>query len=157
MLTFRIQKPNVCIMLIIETLARGNNNLSLSIPTQFFDMLPLPIVVVKVEEGTLNHPFVYLNSCFTQIIGWSLEEIPDKEHWWATVYPEPQYQEVVKRNWEISVESTAINNDSFVIMTTNITTKHNGIKRFKVYTEITSALLEGHYVVAFEEISESIY
>ena len=55
----------------------------------------------------------------------------------------------------MTMESKGSNNDNFVIMTVNIMTKHNGSKRFKVYTELESALLEGYYVVAFEETSES--
>jgi len=118
-------------------------------------MLPLPIVVVKIIEDTLNHPLEYLNASFSESIGWSLEEIPDKEHWWQTAYPDPQYQKVVERLWEMSIESEGSNNDGFIFMTVNIMTKHNGTKRFNVYTELQSALLDGHYVVAFEEISES--
>ena len=127
------------------------------IPTKFFDMLPLPIIVVKIIEETLNHPLVYLNASFSKVIGWDLEEIPDKEHWWQIAYPDPQYQKVVERLWEMTMESKGSNNDNFVIMTVNIMTKHNGSKRFKVYTELESALLEGYYVVAFEETSESAF
>lgn len=51
-------------------------------------MLPLPILVVENIEGSLSHPHVYLNSSFSHIIGWSLEGIPDKEHWWKLTYPD---------------------------------------------------------------------
>ena len=124
------------------------------IPTKFLDMLPLPILVVEKTEQTLNHPVVYLNLNFSKIIGWNLDEIPDKEHWWRTAYPDPQYQKAVERLWEISIESKNLDNDNLVLMTVNIMTKNNGIKRFKVYTEMESALLDGYYVVAFEEIIE---
>ncbi len=127
-------------------------NLAMLIPTKFLDMLPLPILVVEKTEQTLNHPVVYLNLNFSKIIGWNLDEIPDKEHWWRTAYPDPQYQKVVERLWEISIESKNLDNDNLVLMTVNIMTKNNGIKRFKVYTEMESALLDGYYVVAFEEI-----
>jgi hypothetical protein len=129
-------------------------NLAMLIPTKFLDMLPLPILVVEKTEQTLNHPVVYLNLNFSKIIGWNLDEIPDKEHWWRTAYPDPQYQKVVERLWEISIESKNLDNDNLVLMTVNIMTKNNGIKRFKVYTEMESALLDGYYVVAFEEIIE---
>ena len=129
-------------------------NLAMLIPTKFLDMLPLPILVVEKTEQTLNHPVVYLNLNFSKIIGWNLDEIPDKEHWWRTAYPDPQYQKVVERLWEISIESKNLDNDNLVLMTVNIMTKNNGIKRFKVYTEMESALLDEYYVVAFEEIIE---
>jgi len=117
-------------------------------------MLPLPIIVVELNEETLNHTLVYLNNTFTNVIGWSLTEIPDKDHWWQKAYPDPHYQKVVESLWELSMESLDANNDSFVIVTVNIMTKYNGEKRFKVYTELKSALMDGYYVVAFEEINE---
>lgn len=130
--------------------------MSKTIPTKFFDMLPLPILVVEVIEESLNYPLVYLNPSFSKSIGWTIEDIPDKNHWWEVAYPDLDYQKVVERLWEVSVESIDSNKDSFVSMTVNIMTKHNGIKRFTVYTEVVSALLEGYYVVAFEEINKSI-
>ena len=125
------------------------------IPTKFFDMLPLPIIVVKLNEESLNHSIVYLNNSFNNIIGWSLKEIPDKDHWWQKAYPDPHYQKVVESLWEMSMETIDSNNNSFVIITVNVMTKHNGFKRFKVYTELESALMEGYYIVAFEETKES--
>jgi len=115
-------------------------------------MLPLPIVVVEHNKETLNHPIVYLNSSFKNIIGWNLEEIPDKDHWWQIAYPDPHYQKVVERLWELSMESMDSGNDSFVNITVNIQTKHNEVKRFNVYTELKSSLMEGYYVVAFDPV-----
>ena len=128
--------------------------MSTSIPTQYFDMLPMPIALVKLDEGTLNHTIAYLNNSFDNIIGWSLKEIPDKDHWWQKAYPDPHYQTVVESLWEMSMESTDSDNNSFVTMKVNIMTKHNGVKRFNVYTELQSKLMDGYYVVAFEEINE---
>lgn len=70
------------------------------------------------------------------------------------VYPDPTYQRVVENLWELGMESIDYNKDSFVIITVNIMTKHNGVKRLNVYTELKSALLEGYYVVAFQEMNE---
>tara|TARA_B110000467_G_scaffold121731_1_gene113266 strand:+ start:891 stop:1310 length:420 start_codon:yes stop_codon:yes gene_type:complete len=126
-----------------------------SIPTKYFDMLPLPIAIVKHSEDTLNHSIVYLNNSFDNIIGWSLQEVPDKEHWWKKAYPDPQYQKVVESLRELSMESSESTDNSFVVVTVNIMTKHNGVKRFKVYTEVESTLLDGYYVVTFEETNES--
>jgi hypothetical protein len=120
-------------------------------------MLPLPILVVETTEETLNHPVVYTNLKFSNVIGWNLDEIPDKEHWWQAAYPDLQYQKVVARLWEINMESKNSDNDNFVLMTVNIMTKNNGVKRFKVYTETKRVLLDRYYVVAFEEIMEPDY
>lgn len=117
-------------------------------------MLPVPILVVELKKETLNHNVMYLNNAFNNIIGWSLKEIPDKEHWWQKAYPDPDYQKVVENLWELSMETVDINKDSFVTMTVNIMTKCFGVKRFKVNTELKSALVDGYYVVTFEEVFE---
>lgn len=115
-------------------------------------MLPLPVVIIENDEHSLNHSFVYLNRRFTDVIGWSLKDIPDKEHWWKTVYPEPDYQKVVESQWELGMESLLENKDSFVLMTVNIMTKYNGTLRFNVYTEFKSFLVDGYYAVVFETV-----
>jgi PAS domain-containing protein len=122
-----------------------------AIQTEYFDDLPQSIVIVKNSQETLNHKLVYLNDSFRRIIGWNLEEIPDKEHWWHTAYPDPQYQKVVERLWEVSLESMDSSNNIFAVITVNIMTKHNGVKRFKVYTELKNPQMDGYYVVTFEE------
>ena len=126
-----------------------------SIPTEFLNMLPVPVLVVELKEEDLNHHIIYSNKAFSNIIGWSLKEIPDKEHWWKKAYPDPNYQKVVESLWELSMESIDSNNDNFVTITVNIMTKSNGTKRFKVNTELKSALVDGYYTVTFEEVSES--
>ena len=127
--------------------------MSKSIPTKLFDMLPLPILVVELNEDNLNHSLIYLNNSFANIIGWSLAEIPDKDHWWQKAYPDPNYQKVVESLWELGMESIDSKNDKFVTVTVNIMTKSNGVKRFKVHTELKSALVDGYYVVTFEEVT----
>ncbi len=127
------------------------------IPTKFLDILPLPIIVVELNENNHNHNnnIIYLNPSFSNIIGWSLQEIPDNDHWWHKAFPDPSYQRVVESIWELSMESIDSDNDSFVTITVNIMTKYHGVKRFNVHTEIKSALADGYYVITLEEVNES--
>jgi PAS domain-containing protein len=127
---------------------------SRTIQTESFDMLSEPVLIVGVTEESLNHTIIYSNNAFINEIGWSLEDIPDKNHWWDKAYPDPQYQKVVESLWELSMESVDPKTDSFVTLTVNIMTKHNGIKRFNVLTELESSLADGYYVVKFEEIKK---
>ncbi|MDG1751222.1 MAG: PAS domain-containing protein [Thalassotalea sp.] len=125
-----------------------------SIPTEILDNSPVPILVVELTEDSLNHAIIYSNKAFIDSIGWSLEEIPDKNHWWKKAYPDPSYQKVVENLWELSMESADLKNDSYVTITVNIMTKFNGVKRFNVHTELQSTLKDGYYVVKFEEITQ---
>ena len=58
--------------------------------------------------------------------------------------------------WEMNVESKGADKDNFIFMKANIMTKQNGVKRFKIYTELQSALMDEYHVIAFEETSESV-
>ena len=119
--------------------------------TKRFDDLAKPIIIVEHSSDTLNHNLVYINNRFKEVIGGSLDEIPDKEHWWKTAYPDPKYQKVVESLWELEVESTDLDSDNFVTITVNIMTKHNGLRRFEVKTELKSSFMDGYYAVSFEE------
>ncbi|MFT4939315.1 MAG: hypothetical protein ACI88A_002355 [Paraglaciecola sp.] len=121
-----------------------------SFSDSFLALLPLPLVVVKEVKDDLNHPLVYINNRFKEIIGWELNEIPDKNTWWLKAYPDPSYQKVVVRQWELAVEVANHDGVSIVMMEVNIQTKTNGEQRFKVYSERKSSFIDGHYVVIFE-------
>jgi len=125
------------------------------ISTKHLDNLPQPIIVVEHNPKSLNHNLVYVNDSFKKIIGWTLDEIPNKNQWWKRAYPDPNYQKVVESLWEMEMESIDINSDEFVSITVNIMTKHNGVKRFKVNTELKSSLIDGYYAVSFEETKEA--
>ncbi|TPH15133.1 hypothetical protein [Litorilituus lipolyticus] len=121
--------------------------------TQHFDDFSQPVLVVEYTHKSLNHKLVYQNKSFIKAIGWTLDEIPDKEHWWQKAYPDPQYQKVVENLWEIEMESIDLNADEFVVITVNIMTKHNKMKRFEVRTELKSSVTEGYYAVIFDEVN----
>ena len=52
------------------------------------------------------------------------------------------------------MESIKGNHDIFAMVTAKIMTKSKGMKRFKVYTELKNALIDGYYVVEFKEVNE---
>lgn len=122
------------------------------IPDMFFNMLPIPIAVTKELPNDLNFPLVFLNQAFTLIIGWDLSDIPDKNTWWKTVYPDENYAKVIERQWELAVLSAQETGEGFISIEVNLQTKYNGVKRFKVYTQINSMLLPGYYVVGFQAL-----
>ncbi|MGB1261592.1 MAG: hypothetical protein ACPG52_01675 [Cognaticolwellia sp.] len=126
--------------------------MSKPIPSQFFDLLPTPILIGEFAKESLNHKVAYVNKAFVDTLGWSLCDIPDKDHWWQKAYPDPSYQKTVASLWELNMESAIANMEDIVTLTVNIMTKYQGVKRFNVHTELKSTLLDGYYVVQFEEM-----
>lgn len=124
------------------------------LPVTFLDMLPLPIVVAKKVESDLNNPISFVNTEFIHQIGWTLEDIPDKNSWWKKAYPDAKYKQVVENQWELAVEDAVESGKGFVLIDVNVNTKAKGTKRFRVYTEINNSLLPGYYIVALEPLDE---
>lgn len=124
---------------------------------RFFESLPVPLLLIKAESDSLNHKITYLNSRFLADIGWQLKEIPDKNAWWSKAYPEQSYQKVVERQWELAVETLQDDESSFVSLDVNVQTKYHGVQRYRVVSEVTSTLVESHYIVTFEAIQAQRY
>jgi len=52
---------------------------------------------------SLMHPdrtFEFFNQQFTKILGYTLEDLPDKDTWFLKAYPDPQYREQVVSAWK---------------------------------------------------------
>ena len=56
---------------------------------------PFAISIMK-GDGT----FEYVNQRFTEIFGYTLEDVPDKETWFQKAYPDPGYREEVRNAWK---------------------------------------------------------
>ncbi|QEE16756.1 PAS domain S-box protein [Promethearchaeum syntrophicum] len=56
-----------------------------------FDRLPIPIAISDQNDQNL-----YVNPKFTEILGYTVNDIPNTESWMNLAYPDPKYQEIIK-------------------------------------------------------------
>ena len=125
------------------------SELTRGFPAQFLDVLPLPMVVTKPLSDSSNSLIVFVNRSFSEQIGWSLKEIPDKQHWFELAFPDPDYKRVIERQWELALLNARETNDDFVFMETNIMTKFGHERRFKLFIQIHSIMLPGYHLTGF--------
>lgn len=116
---------------------------------QYLNNLPFGAALIENDIQTLNHKIVFTNQEFIDSIGWTLAEIPDKNTWWQTAYPDKDYQKVVSQQWELVLESFSKNQNNYISMEVNIRTKFNGMARYRVYSEANNYLMEDYYIVMF--------
>ena len=62
------------------------------------DRLPIGI---HIEDSSLRS--VYINDEFTNIFGYSIEDIAFADIWWPLVYPDEAYRQTVQREWFAAV------------------------------------------------------
>jgi PAS domain S-box-containing protein len=60
-------------------------------------------VAMAVSHG-LQQTQELLNNKFTEVFGYTEEDVPDIEHWWLLAYPDPQYRAEIKATWQEIVE-----------------------------------------------------
>lgn len=59
------------------------------------EKMPLPLVFAK-NTGEL----LYINNRFTELFGYTLDDIPDLEQWYLLAYPDKKYRYEVMKVWE---------------------------------------------------------
>ena len=62
--------------------------------TGVLDLLPM-----GVQIDDLNHKTLYVNDKFTQIFGYTLEDIADIDDWFARAYPDPAERTRTRQDW----------------------------------------------------------
>ncbi len=45
-----------------------------------------------------------INYKFTDLFGYTAEDVPDEAHWWPLAYPDSEYRETVKAEWQRRIE-----------------------------------------------------
>jgi len=60
-----------------------------------FRNAPIPLANMTLE-GVITE----VNDTFVKILGYSLEDIPDLDHWFLHAYPDPEYRKQVSSSWE---------------------------------------------------------
>jgi PAS domain S-box-containing protein len=60
-------------------------------------------VAMLVTRGP-DHRNELVNHKFTEIFGYTIEDVPDEAHWWPLAYPDKAYQETIQAEWQEKVE-----------------------------------------------------
>ncbi|OGS37368.1 MAG: hypothetical protein A2506_04255 [Elusimicrobia bacterium RIFOXYD12_FULL_66_9] len=107
---------------------------------------PVAIAVVT----TPGQKILNLNPQFTQLFGYTLEDIPSLEAWWPLAYPEEAYREAVRSRWE-HVAASALRGKEYVEPAPAVVRcKDGGTRRVR----FRFSLIDGRIVVFLIDITE---
>ncbi len=60
-------------------------------------------VAMIVSRG-LEQKVELMNDKFTALFGYTIDDVPDVAHWWPLAYPDEDYRQTVRREWQARVE-----------------------------------------------------
>ncbi len=79
---------------------------------------PLPMVIT--DE---NQDIDFFNAKFTELFGYTTQEVRKAERWWQVAYPDENYRNLVKKSWNIAIEKAIKNKTDVGMQIWDITTK----------------------------------
>jgi diguanylate cyclase (GGDEF)-like protein/PAS domain S-box-containing protein len=88
------------------------------------DTSPLVMVLLTGLEERIQ----YINPTFTQLFGYTLDDIPTASEWWPRAYPDPEYLQWVQSEWQRKVERTFATDSPFEPIEVLVTCKNGSVK-----------------------------
>ena len=100
-------------------------------------------------DRTVPHPHrvipadgtgIYSNVHFVRIIGYTLDEIPDMETYWCTMFPDPQDRQEIQEAWEDRVKTSVVRGGYIEPLEARISCR-DGVTRTLEFTGLLSGIL----------------
>lgn len=123
--------------------------------TQLFDLLdtlPNPVTLNALaydDNGIAYDKIVYVNKSFIKTIGYTSEDIPDDRTWFATAYPDTDYQHYISSEWDIAVEKAKAQKTDLIGFPAKVHCKDGEERWFSVTTQLTHTIDDRYRTIVF--------
>ncbi len=110
------------------------------------DQISIPLAIVS-PQGVLE----YFNQEFIQVLGYTMEEVPDLEAWWPRAYPDAEYRREIRDEWTRRTMEAMRGNGEVPALEARITTRSGEQILFSVWATIVN----NRIIVLFSNITEA--
>lgn len=112
---------------------------------KFFDLAPIPLCYVD-STGKAE----MINKRFTELFGYTIQDVPDFQQWWIKAYPDKDYRAVVQAQWDCAVTAAKETNTDICPIENTVTCLDNSMR-----TILASGTLIGDsYLIILVDITE---
>lgn len=84
---------------------------------------PMPMVITDENQDIL-----FFNDKFTELFGYTINDVSTAEKWWEIAYPDIDYRKKVQNSWLQAIERALKNNTDIDKQTWNLTIKDGSIR-----------------------------
>lgn len=113
------------------------------------DASPVPIAI-NDDQGHI----IYLNRAFSEIFGYTIDDIPLLMDWWGLAYPDQNYREWVISSWGEHLNECLRKNQTFVPMEVVIRSKSGAELTVLATASALDGVLNGQHLVTLFDITE---
>jgi diguanylate cyclase (GGDEF)-like protein/PAS domain S-box-containing protein len=122
---------------------------------RLFDFVPIPMIIAEevIADGKVRSIHRHYNRKFLDMIGYTLEEVPDMETWYQTAYPDAAYRAQVIADFDRTVQECITRGDYTTTNLSKVRCKDGHERWFEIIGELRSAIRENWHVVALLEVT----
>ncbi len=110
-----------------------------------FEAVSIPLCYLK-GDGTI----VEINSKFTELFGYTLEDVPTVDHWFERAYPDPAYRKWVMETWGVAVQTAQESGTDIRSIEYDVTSKSGEV----ITLLIAGTVHDGSMLATFIDITE---
>lgn len=99
---------------------------------QMLEHLPVAIILSR----GIDQKMIYQNPLFIEFFGHTFGDFYDVSEWWPLAYPDPEYRELVSKEWNARLAEAIKNQSEIIPMEVNITTKDGSVKHVCVHATV---------------------
>jgi signal transduction histidine kinase len=103
---------------------------------KIMDSVKMPIIIYNENED-IN---LFANKCFIEEIGYTKEEIPNINEWHIRAYPDKQYRDELKKNWEKLLKEAQQGDEVDAKQTVRIRSKSGMYKWYEIHRNVVGAV-----------------
>ena len=89
-------------------------------------------VAMVVSRG-LEQKVELINEKFTALFGYTVDDMPDVEHWWPLAYPDEAYRQAVRTEWQSRVEKAIRNGTNIEPMEATVRCKDGSTRHIEAH------------------------
>ncbi|ATX82878.1 PAS domain S-box-containing protein [Mariprofundus ferrinatatus] len=97
--------------------------------TRFKAMTDSSPLAIYMSSGGIEQRGEYINPTFTELFGYTIEDVPSVGEWWPLAYPDEAYRKQVAEDWEKRVQTAIENSADIEPMETTVACKDGSTKR----------------------------
>jgi PAS domain S-box-containing protein len=113
------------------------------------EVSPVPMAL-NDDRGVIT----FLNPAFTQIFGYSREDIPTLAEWWAKAYPDAAYRQWASGIWQVELERSKRSGTPFTPMEFTLTCRNGMRKTVLANAAPSSTAYETDHLVVLYDITD---
>lgn len=109
------------------------------------DSSPIGISLSNRDRGV-----IYANRRFTELFGYTMNDIPTVDHWMRLAYPDESFRRMVVKNWEKQIEAARHAGEKPPVLESPVVCKNGGIR----HVIVAMSWVGDRLLVNFSDISD---